>query len=77
MAEIPKNSKDQSSQIEIFRDVILAFLYSFIDVSYSFVEIVAVEIEDGSVVEESRDVVVAQLRKMSDSDCDIFDGLFE
>ena len=77
MAEITKNSKDQSSQIEIFRDVILAFLYSFIDVSYSFVEIVAVEIEDGSVVEESRDVVVAQLRKMSDSDCDIFDGLFE
>ena len=77
MAKITKNSKDQSSQIEIFRDVILAFLYSFIDVSYSFVEIVAVEIEDGSVVEESRDVVVAQLRKMSDSDCDIFDGLFE
>jgi len=53
LTEIAKNSKNQTSKIKIFWNVVLALLYSFINITYSFVEIIPIELKDGPEIEES------------------------
>jgi hypothetical protein len=62
LTEIAKNGEDESSEIEVFGDVVLALFDGFVDVCHCFVEVVAVKMQNGAIVEESRDVIVAQLR---------------
>jgi hypothetical protein len=77
LTEIAEYGEDKTSKIEIFWYVVLTFFYSFIDISDSLVEIVPIEMEDRSVIIKGGNMVVGQLRKMSDSDGDAFDGLLE
>ena len=77
MTEITKNSKDESSEIEIFWNVIFTFFNGFINISNCFIEIVSVEMKNGSEIEEGGDMIVAELRKMSDSNGDILDSFLK
>lgn len=75
MAEIAKYSKDQSSEIKIFGDVVLAFFNGFIYICDCFIELVFIEVKDGSVEVESGDMVVGKLWEMTNSDRDALNDL--
>ena len=62
MAEVAENSEDQSSQVEVLGDVVLTLLYSFIDIRYSFIEVVPVQVQNRPKVVKSRYVIIAELR---------------
>ena len=72
LSEVTEDGEDESPKIEIFRNVILALLNSFINIRNSFIEIIAIKMQYGSIVVESRNVVVAKLREMSNPNTDIF-----
>jgi hypothetical protein len=61
LTEITKNGKDETSQIEILGDVVLTFFDGFINISYSFIEIIFVEVKDSSIIIKSRNVIIGKL----------------
>lgn len=61
LTEITEDGEDESSEIEIFGYVILAFLDGFINISDSFIEVISVEMKYSSEVVEGGDVIVAEL----------------
>jgi len=58
LAEVAKDGEDKASEIEIFRDVVLAFFDGFVNVSHSFVELILIEVKYGPVVVKGGNVVV-------------------
>ena len=77
LSEVAKDGEDESPKIEIFRDIILTLFDGFIDICNSFIEIIAIKMQYGSIVIESRDVIVAELWKMCNSNTDIFYCFFQ
>lgn len=77
LTEIPKNCKNEASQIEIFGNIILAFLDSFIDICNWFIEVIFVEVKNWSEIIKSRNVVVRKLWKMRNAYCQILYRLFQ
>jgi len=71
LAEISENGEDETSKVEIFRDVILAFLNSLVDVSYGLIEVVFVEVKNGAIIEKGRNMVVGELRQMANTSTQI------
>ncbi len=61
MTEIAKNGKDEPSEVEVLGDVVLAFLNGLVNIGNRFVEIVFVEIKNGAVIVEGRNMIVGEL----------------
>jgi hypothetical protein len=58
LTEITEYGKDETSKIEVLRDVVLTLFNSLIDVRHCLVEIVLIEVEDGTKIEKGRYMVI-------------------
>lgn len=77
LAEVAEDGEDESSQVEVLGDVVLALLDGLVDVGHGLVEVVLVEVQDGAEVEEGGDVVVGQLRQVADPHRHVLDRLLQ
>jgi hypothetical protein len=77
LSEVAKTGENESPEIEVLRNVILALLYGLINILNGPIKLIAIEIDNGPKVIKTTNMIIAQLGQMSNSNRQILNDLIQ